>query len=140
MSYTKPNQAAFADQLRDYEYVVQLSEGDYVAVGAVSSVEPNTGNTVMLSTARAVEADGSQKFDANGQAIVTHFNFSCDMDGINAIGGMSEFRRKMLLTVLGEDAEWPNPPATDVLNHTSIRTSLAAAEASGPVEDIDDIL
>lgn len=140
MSYTKPNQAPFAGNLRDYEFVVQLSEGDYVAVGALSTVDSNNGNTVMLATARAVDGSGNQLTDANGQDIKTHFNFSCDMDGINAIGGMTEFRKKMLLTVLGEDADWVNPLATDVLNQTSIRTNLAAAEASGPVEDINDIL
>lgn len=140
MTYTKPAQTAFADNLKPGEFVVQLDQGEFVAVSATGTVEPNSGNTVMEASARVVNADGSEYLDANGSPIKTHYSFSCDMDGINAIGGMVEFQKKMLLTVLGEDALWTNPPHQDVLDHASIRTNIAAADQAGPVTNILSIL
>ncbi len=137
MSYTKPDQAQFLDNLLVGEFVVQLDQGEFVAVSVKGAVEPNSGNSVMESTARVVNADGTPTLDANGQPLSTHYSFSCDIDGINAMGGMSEFQRKMLLSVLGEDANWINPPPVDVLNHISIRTNLAAADAAGQADVID---
>jgi hypothetical protein len=138
--YTKPDQNPFLLNLKTNEFVVQIDQGEFIAVSANSWVEPNSGNTVMEATARVVNSDGSIYTDANNETIQTHYNFSCDMDGINLIGGMVEFQRKMLLTVLGEDANWPNVPHQDVLAHASIRTNLAAADHAGPVSDILSIL
>jgi len=140
MTYTKPNQSQFAPNLEANEFVVQLDQGEFVAVSATASVEPNSGNTVMEARAIVVNADGTIYLDANGKEIKTVYTFSCDMDGINTIGGMAEFQRKMLLTVLGEDAGWPNTPHQDVLDHASIRTNLAAADHAGPVSDILSLL
>jgi len=140
MTYTKPDQTPFMDNISVNEFVVQLDQGEFVVLKAMGSVEPNSGNTVIEATARVVTPDGSPYLDANGKEIKTVYTFSCDMDGINNIGGMSEFQRKMLLTVLGEDAGWPNVPHQDVLDHASIRTNLAAADHAGPVSDILSLL
>lgn len=125
--YTKPDQAAFAGNLAPGEFVVQLDSGEYIALRAVTSVEPNTGNTVVDATAVVVDAAGVTWRDAVGDMAMTSYNFCADVATVESLGGIEAFRRKMLLTVLGENAEWVNPPHADVLDHASIRTTLTAA-------------
>lgn len=138
--YTKPDQAQFAGNIAPGEFVVQLDTGEYIAVRAVTSVEPNTGNTVVDAYAVAVNADGTTWRDAVGDMARTTYDFCADAATVEAIGGIEVFRRKMLLTVLGENAEWVNAPHADVLDHASIRTTLAAAANAGVVENIGDVL
>lgn len=142
MTYTKPDQAPYASQLLPGEFVVILDTGEAVAARAVSEVEPTTGQMVVKATARAVEADGSTRIDANGHPIATAYAFTADTDTINALGGPNGFQRKMLLTVLGEDvlAAWPNPLPPDVLEQVSIRSTLASAAFAGPVQDPGSLL
>lgn len=140
MSYTKPDQSQFAGNINPGEFVVLLDTGQYIAVRAVTMVEPNTGNTVVEATAVAVNSDGSSWRDAVGDIAIATYNFCADAGTLDALGGIEEFRRKMLLTVLGEEAGWINPPHQDVLDHASIRTTLAAAANAGVADNIGDML
>lgn len=138
MTYTKPDQAPYASNLLPGEFVVVLTpENELVAARAVSEVEPNTGQMAVKASARAVNPDGTTRQDANGQPITSGYSFTADTDVVNSLGGPAGFQRKMLLTVLGEDllAAWPNPLPPDVVEHASIRSSLAAAAYAGPSQD-----
>jgi hypothetical protein len=139
MSYTKPNQKQFVDLAPD-EFVVQLDDGAFVAVSALVFTEPNTGNAVIKAQARQVNGDGSEFIDGAGQTVCAAYTHSADVTCVEQIGGMEEFKRKMLLTVIGEDAQWPNPIDKTVLDHASIRTNIAAAFHSGPVTDAASLL
>jgi len=123
------------------ELVVRLDSGELVAVLAVGSVEPNTGNAVITARARMVNADGSTFVDAAGQVVESYYTRSADTANVDEIGGMAAFQRFMLLTVLGEDPEWPNHPLDKtVRDHSSIRTNIAAAAHAGPVANLADLL
>lgn len=139
MPYTKPDQAAFSEAGPE-ELVVQLDSGELVAVRAIGEVDQNTGNAVIKARARAVQADGSPLLDANGHITQSEYAFSADPAGVDAMGGMTAFQKLMLLTVLGENPQWPSPPASDILEHASIRTNLAAAAHAGPVMGIAALL
>lgn len=140
MSYTKPDQSQFAGNVNPGEFVVQLDTGEFVALRVVTSVEPNTGNSVVDAWAFAIEADGSTHRNAVGDPVSSTFQANADAAMVEALGGIDELRRKALLTVLGEDAGWINPPHQDVFDHASIRTTLAAAANAGVADNIGDML
>jgi hypothetical protein len=122
---------------------VQVDTGEAVAVRAVGSVEPNTGNVVIDAYARAVKPDGMTLNDADGQPIQSSYNASLDAANLAAHGGIDGFRRNMMLTVLGEPCPgWPGAVARhqDVLDHASIRANLVAASHAGPAMDLGAIL
>ena len=106
--YTKPDQAQFAGNIAPGNSSFNSTPARYIAVRAVTSVEPNTGNTVVDAYAVAVNADGTTWRDAVGDMARTTYDFCADAATVEAIGGIEVFRRKMLLTVLGENAEWVN--------------------------------
>lgn len=139
MAYTKPDQTLFQDNLEYGEFVVQLDSGEYVAVQALCSVEGNTGYTVVKARARVVNPDGSWYFDGAQQTITSSYSFTASPDYINACGGPSGLQRMMCLTVMGENAGWPDTQDETTMLHASIRTNLAASDHAGPA-NIGDIL
>jgi hypothetical protein len=140
MSYTKIDQAPFAANLASGEIAVRLDTGELVAVRAVGSVEPNTGNVVINAYARAVTANGSALMDDIGQAIQSEYCASLDAANLTLHGGIDGFRKQMILTVLGEPANWPHDRHQDVLDHASIRSNLVAASHAGTAMDLSALL
>jgi hypothetical protein len=143
MSYKKIDQATFAANLAAGEIVVQVDTGELVAVRAIGSVEPNSGNVVIDARARAVAADGTTLADTDGQPIQSSYSASLDAANLTAHGGIDGFRRNMILTVLGEPCpDWPGEldRHQDVLDHASIRMNLVAASHAGPAMDLGAIL
>jgi hypothetical protein len=138
--YTKPAQAQFTTNIADGEFVVELESGEFVAVQAIGSVEPNTGNAVITARARQVMADGGIFIDAAGQTVESAYVRSADVDNVKEMGGMGTFQKLMLLTVLGEPAPWPQPLDKTVLDHCSIRTNIAAAAHAGVVPSLGELL
>lgn len=146
MSYTKPSQAQYVDNLQPGEFVVKIDTTPVatVAVSIAASVDDNTGNLVIEAFTRVVKNDGSSYLDANGQPLSSTFQTSMDIAGVAAIGGAAQFKKLMALTVLGEDVttgplSWKNALPKDVIDHASIRTNIAAA-ISAASTDLSSIL
>jgi hypothetical protein len=140
MSYTKPSQVLFAANLSADEFVVQLDTLQYVAVSAIASVEGNTGNTAIVARARVVLADGKPFVDAVGERAETAYPRSADTANLALIGGIEQFKKLMLLTVLGENPAWPHTLDQTVQDHVSIRTNIASAAHAGPVTNAATLL
>lgn len=136
MPYTKPAQAQYVNLLPG-EFVVKIDTTPQapVAVSLHGHVDANTGNFAVDSYARVVTPDGSDYLDANGSPLKTTFHTSMDKAGLAQLGGPAAFKKLMYLTVLGEDVtngalKWVNALPVDVLEHASIRTNIAAAQAA----------
>ena len=135
MGYSKPVQSKFPKRdAADKAFVVTLDSGENVAVWVVSSVEPNTGNLVAQAGARVVTADGSDLLDAAGQTIESGYSFTSNPTFLASVGGPAAFQKLMLMTVMGEPANWPHALTQDVLDHASIRTNIKAAASSGAAD------
>lgn len=143
MSYTKPNQAPFAANLVDHEFVVLLDSGDYVAASALMSVEPTTGFANVLASARAVDATGMTRFDTGSPPvqIATKFSHTTIPAEIESLGSMNAVQTQCMLAVLGEPTTiWGDAIHTSVMENASIRTNLASAAHAGPVTDLSTLL
>lgn len=142
MSYTVPDQTPFADMMREGELVVELDTGDLVAVYAVTSVEPNTGNPVVVAEARAVNADGSTKCDGCGDQTGTSFSHCSNATEVATLGGIDKLQKLVVMAVLGEDTAplWKDPAHTAMLDHASIRSNLMCAAHAGPVKGLASLL
>lgn len=139
MAYSKPVQTPFVNA-KPREFVVHLDSGEFVAVKANGHVAPQTGNCIIHAAARVVTADGSSLLDADGNPIASEYNCNFDAANLAAVGGISGFRKLMLLTVLGENPAWPNALDADVLAHANIRPNIASASVAGPVSGIGSLL
>jgi hypothetical protein len=143
MSYTKPVQTPFAPNLVESEFVVLLDSGDFVAISAAMSVEPNSGNAVCQVSARAVDAAGLTRMDAATppQPISSGWSHMSNPDEIAATGSIGEIQKQCMLAVLGEPTTlWGDPIHSTTLVSVSIRTNLGSAAHAGPVTDLSTLL
>lgn len=141
MSYTKPNQSPFAANLQANEAVVTLDTGDDVAISAVMSVEPNTGNAVCQVAARVVDATGLTRNDAVGQPIQSGWSHTSNPAEMATLGTVSALQTQCMLAVLGEPTTlWSDPIHQTTLVSVSIRTNLASAAHAGSVADVISLL
>jgi len=117
------------------EIAVTLDTGDHVAVSAVCGIESNTGNPSIVSGARVINTDGTDKLDATGQAITSGFSQVTNQTEISLAGSMSAVQKCVLLAVLGESTAplWQDAIHATELQNASIRTNLASAAHAGPV-------
>jgi len=88
MSYTKPDQTPYAAHISPSEFVVRLDTGDDVAISAVMSVEPNTGNANCAVAARVVNADGTSRLDAMGQPIESGWSHTTNPTELATVGSV----------------------------------------------------
>lgn len=140
MSYekTSPQPASLAPG----ETAVTLDDGSLVAVMAVSSVQDTSGNPVIAATARAINADGTDKPDALGQPVRAawrYTSFAAEVANLghgDATAGMAALQKACLMAVLGEDTApmWQDPIHYTTLQEASIRTHLASAAHAGQVD------
>lgn len=140
--YTIPPQDRFTEVLWG-ALVVQMDTGDYVAVRADVSVEPNTGNPVVKAEAWRVNGtDGTELPDCNGQRVHAAFSHTSCPGEIESLGSISEVQKRVIKAVLGEDTSplWTDPIHSTVLEHASIRPNLEAACHTGPVADLGSLL
>lgn len=135
MSYTKPDQSPFAANLASYETVVKLDNGRHVAVRCESIVEPNSGNPAVTVRARVVNDDGTSAVDGDGKTIESSFSHCSCAAEIDSLGGVAILQKLAIMAVLGEptDPLWQDPIHTTMLQNASIRTNIASAAHSGPV-------
>ncbi|MGH8160291.1 MAG: hypothetical protein ACREPQ_19435 [Rhodanobacter sp.] len=143
MAYTKPVQTPFAANLQPHEFVVQLDTGDYVAVDAEMSVEPNTGNPAVMVSARAVDATGMTRNDSGTppMPIASAFSHTSNQTELAALGGVNALQLQACLAVLGETTTiWNDSVHASVMENASIRTNLASAAHAGPVTDLSTLL
>jgi len=114
---------------------VTLDSGDIVAVAAKTGVHPTSGDPEIAAVAVAINADGSQRVDANGQTIASSFCPSIAQPDIDACGGIAAAQKCVLMAVLGEPTAplWQDPSCAVMLANASIRTTLASAAHAGPV-------
>lgn len=133
MSYTvkSPQPAG----LQPNETAVALDTGDEVAVAAVCSVASNSGCPVIAATARVINADGTDKLDAQGKPITSAFQHTSCTEEITATGGIPAVQKCVLMAVLGEPTTplWTDPSCATMLSNVSIRTAIASAAHAGPV-------
>jgi hypothetical protein len=134
VSYTKTNPQPA--NLQPTETAVTLDTGDDVAVAAVCSVASNSGCPVIAATARVINADGTDKLDAQGKPILSAFQHTSCQEEVTATGGMPALQKCVLMAVLGEPTAplWTDPSAATMLSNASIRTALASASHAGPVD------
>lgn len=121
--------------LQTGETAVTLDTGELVAVAAVSSVEPNTGNPAIVASARVINADGTDKLDAVGQPIKSGFSHVTNTVEIAQVGSMAAVQKCVLLAVLGESTAplWQDAIHQSVLENASIRTNIASSIHAGQV-------
>lgn len=134
MSYEKtspqpPNLAA-------NETAVTLDSGQIVAVAAVCSVSVTSGCPVIAATAREIDASGNAIKDAHGNPVQSAFNHTTCNTEITDVGSIDAVQKCVLMAVLGESTAplWSDPSAATMLANASIRTAIASAAASGPVD------
>lgn len=141
MSYTKLDPQPTG--LQPGETAVRMDSGAYVAIAAQCSVEPNSGNPVIASTARVINSptDGTDKLDATGQPMHSawqYISYPAELANLgngDATAGMAVLQKCCLMAVLGEDTSpmWADPIHFTALQDASIRTNLASAAHAGPV-------
>lgn len=133
MSYTVMNPQP--SKLQSNETGVTLDTGDDVAVAAVCSVAENSGSPVIAATARVIDADGTDKLDAQGQPIKAAFQHTTCQQEITQVGNMADVQKCVLMAVLGEPTSplWTDPSCAQMLADASIRTNIASASHAGPV-------
>ena len=122
--------------LQPNESAVKLDTGDGVAVAAVCSVAQNSGCPVIAATARVINADGTDKLDAQGKPITAAFQHTSCPEEITTVGSMGAVQKCVLMAVLGEPTTplWTDPSAATMLSNASIRTAIASAVHAGPVD------
>lgn len=122
--------------LQPNETAVSLDTGDEVAVAAVCSVAANSGCPVIAATARVINADGTDKLDAQGKPINSAFQHTSCQEEVAAVGSMAAVQKCVLMAVLGESTTplWTDPSAATMLSNASIRTAITSAAHAGPVD------
>lgn len=134
MSYTKVTPQPSG--LKPNEVAVQLDTGDLIVVGCDTTIAPNSGNPCITTQARAINSDGTDKLDVNGQPIRSAFTHSSDQTEITNAGGIGAVQKCCLLAALGEPTAplWQDPIHATMLGNASIRTALASAAHAGSVD------
>ena len=133
MSYTlaspqPPNLAA-------NETAVTLDSGQIIAVRATCEVQPNSGNPVIIASARQIDAHGNAVKDPTGQPITSSFSHAGTQADITLCGSIQALQKCVLMAMLGEPTApmWTDPSCSIMLANASIRTAIASAAHAGPV-------
>ncbi len=144
MAYAKiTNQAPFAANLKaPGEIVLQLDTGQLIAVRARVDVQRGSGSATLFCDARLVNADGTDKLDANGKDITSSFSHTTSKVGIDAAGGRGPMMKLCIMALLGESTGplWNDAVHAEFLDHANIRTTIASALTAGSVTTLGAIL
>lgn len=124
MSYTKREDVPASVG----ETVVELDTGDLVAVSC-SSKRVDSG-MVYFPQARALDADGLARVDADGRPIQTGFKHSVPIERVEALTH-DAITRECLLLVLGEPLQGLFLWTDNMITGQSIRISIAASPLVG---------
>jgi hypothetical protein len=135
MSYTKRPDIA----LPSGETVVELDDGNLVAVQCPVARDPQSNATVFSAAARWIDASGAQRMDDAGHMVATAKTHSANAEQITALGA-NVIARECLYLVLGEpltpDPEYPELNlmkfSTANIAQCSIRNAIASASVAAP--------
>lgn len=122
--------------LQPNETAVTLDTGDNVAVLAVCGVQDGSGNVAITAAARVINADGTDKLDANGQPVKSGFSHGTNPTEVAAAGNIQAVQKCVLMAILGESTSplWQDAIHATTLEGASIRTAIASAAHAGPVD------
>lgn len=134
MSYTKADPQP--QGLAAGETAVTLDTGETIAVAVSLTPQSNNAPSVITATARQINADGSAKLDAAGNAISTKFPYTPTADEANNPTTLAAAQKDCLMAVLGEPLAGPlaDPIHAPAIANCSIRNRIAALAVAGPVD------
>lgn len=135
MSYTKRTDVP----VQEGEVAVELDDGNLIAVQCPMSRDPLSNTPIFSPRARWVAADGSQRTDSSGRAVITLKTHSASNEQVAALGA-SVIVRECLYLVLGEpltvDSSCPDTNVmkfgADNIAQCSIRNAIASASVTAP--------
>lgn len=139
MSYTKTDPQPAA--LNTGETAVTLDDGAIVAVAVHNEIQDGSGLTVVVATARAIDAAGAPVAMPDGSPVATCARHTFDPNKLDAGVDVSIVQKSCLMAVLGEPTAplWQDPSDALMLTGFSIRTVLASSAHAGAA-DADALL